>query len=473
MDLRQLFGGAPPRFDFDALVSGGSAAIGVLLAVLVAGLLMSWAQSWADRRGLVTLGSTNIAALLAVCRDGLVSLFILVGANLPLVDSSALLVLAVALGFAMAAFAVRLAALLGAASSVQWTLALLLLLGAPVALLGGLRPLRTGLDAVGIELGNHRISLLSVVSAAVVAALLYGAARGANRLISHLIGRSNGLDEAQQLLLRKLAGLAVVTVAVLLGLDLLGISLTSLAVFSGAFGLAVGFGLQKTLGNLLAGLILLMDRSIKPGDVIVVGDTFGAVNKIGVRAVSVVTRDGKEHLIPNEQLMTEAVENWSYSSRNVRIHIDVGVSYLSDIPLAQRLMVEAAKASKRVLASPAPTVWLKGFGDSSVDHDLLVWVADPEAGVGNVRSEILNRLWVAFKQHGIEIPFPQRDLHIKGLPGQPEPPPPPAGDYEPPDDPEPLPADLADAVPAVPEREQSAPKARKPAAKKPPAKPVS
>jgi hypothetical protein len=115
------------------------------------------------------------------------------------------------------------------------------------------------------------------------------------------------------------------------GIDLLGIDLTALTVFSGAFGLAVGFGLQKTFGNLIAGIILLMDRSVKPGDVIVVGDSFGHVTKIGVRAVSIVTRDGKEHLIPNENLMTQEVENWSYSSRDVRVHIPVGIAYDCDL----------------------------------------------------------------------------------------------------------------------------------------------
>ena len=149
---------------------------------------------------------------------------------------------------------------------------------------------------------------------------------------------------------------------------------------------------------------------------IVVGDTFGAVSKIGVRAVSVITRDGKEHLIPNEQLMTEPVENWSYSNRNVRVHIPVGVSYSSNLALAQKLMIDAAHAAARVLHDPKPSVWLKNFGDSSVEHDIMVWITDPELGVGNVRSDVLNRIWVLFDENGIEIPFPQRDIHIRSMP---------------------------------------------------------
>ena len=268
------------------------------------------------------------------------------------------------------------------------------------------------LDAIGIAIGTHRISLLSVLTFIIAAVIIYWAARLAYRFVSRLIRQSKRLDLSQQVLVQKIAGLAIVAIAILIGIDVLGIDLTALAVFSGALGLAIGFGLQKTLGNLIAGLILLMDRSVKPGDVIAVGDAVGAITKIGIRAVSVVTRDGKEFLIPNETLMTETVENWSYSSRNVRLKIPVGVSYNCDLGLAQRLMIEAASAAPRVLTDPAPTVWLKAFGDSSVDHDIIVWIEDPELGIGNVQSEILNIVWVLFKQNGIEFPFPQRDLHI-------------------------------------------------------------
>jgi len=279
--------------------------------------------------------------------------------------------------------------------------------------LGGLRSLTGALDRVGLTVGTRGISLLGAVNFIVIGAVLYLLPRLANRVLTHSIEKMHAMDVSQRALVQKLGSLLIIVAAVLLGVDLLGIDLTAFTVFSGAIGLAIGFGLQKTFGNVIAGLILLMDRSVKPGDVIVVGDTFVAVTKIGVRAVSLVTRDGKEHLIPNEQLMTEPVENWSYSNRNVRVHIPVGISYDSDLPLAQRLMIEAARAAARVLENPKSTVWLTGFGDSSVDDEIMAWIADPEAGVGNVRSEILNRLWVSFKEHDIEIPFPQRDIHIR------------------------------------------------------------
>ena len=292
--------------------------------------------------------------------------------------------------------------------------------GAFVALLaravGGLKPITQTLDRVGFSAGEHRFSLLTIIQILITVVAIYAVVKLVNRVLGHTIRHASGFDATQQLLAQKLASVAVIVVAFFIGIDLIGIDLTALAVFSGAFGLAVGFGFQKTFGNLIAGIILLMDRSIKPGDVIVVGDSFGHVTKIGVRAVSIVTRDGKEHLIPNENLMTQEVENWSYSSRNVRVHIPVGIAYDCNLPLAQQLMIQAAKESKRVLQAPEPRVWLRAFGESSVEHEILVWIADPEAGVGNVQSEILNRVWVLFKENAIAIPFPQRDIRIKEWP---------------------------------------------------------
>ncbi|HEX8127125.1 MAG TPA: mechanosensitive ion channel domain-containing protein [Allosphingosinicella sp.] len=281
---------------------------------------------------------------------------------------------------------------------------------------GGLKPITDTLDRVGFTAGETRVSILTALQVLVTLVALYAVVKLLNRVVGHSIHRASGLDATQQLLGQKLASVAILIAAFFIGIDLIGIDLTALAVFSGAFGLAVGFGLQKTFGNLIAGIILLMDRSIKPGDVIVVGESFGNVTKIGVRAVSIVTRDGKEHLIPNENLMTQEVENWSYSSRDVRVHIPVGVAYDCDLPLAQKLMIQAATEAGRVMQNRPPKVWLTAFGESSVDHEILVWISDPEQGVGSVRSEILNRVWKLFRENGIDLPFPQRDLHIKDWP---------------------------------------------------------
>lgn len=330
---------------------------------------------------------------------------------------------AIVLGVALAAWAAMVVSgLVRGLQMPRWVAALLAgvtffaLLARAV---GGLKPITDTLDRVGFTAGETRISLLTVLQVLVILVAIYAAVKLLNRIIGHSIRRATGLDATQQLLGQKLASVAILIAAFFIGIDLLGIDLTALAVFSGAFGLAVGFGLQKTFGNLIAGIILLMDRSIKPGDVIVVGESFGHVTKIGVRAVSIVTRDGKEHLIPNENLMTQEVENWSYSSRDVRVHIPVGIAYDCDLPLAQKLMVQAASESERVMKNRPPKVWLTAFGESSVEHEILVWISDPEQGVGSVRSEILNRVWELFRENRIDLPFPQRDLHIKDWPGMP------------------------------------------------------
>ena len=300
---------------------------------------------------------------------------------------------------------------------IAWALAAFLFVAILADAVGGLDKIRAVLDGMAFTIGSRRLSLLILIQIAVALLALYLVVRLINRLVGQSIQHASGLDPTQQLLAQKLAAIAIIAIAFFVGIDLAGIDLTALAVFSGALGLAVGFGLQKTFGNLIAGIILLMDRSIKPGDVISVGDSFGSVSKIGVRAVSIVTREGKEHLIPNENLMTEEVINWSYSTRDVRISIPVGIAYDCDVALAQKLMIEAATAAKRVLDSPKPVVWMTAFGESSIEHEIRIWIVDPEAGLGSVRSDILNRLWQLFRENGIEVPYPQRDVRVKSLPG--------------------------------------------------------
>jgi small-conductance mechanosensitive channel len=321
------------------------------------------------------------------------------------------LILGIGLGLSVALLAAYALRTLAIPRWAALPLALLLFLSIVSGTSGGLAPVGAMLDTVGISLGKRRITLLGLLSIAATCVALFALVRLANRLIGRSIDHTDGFDPTQKLLAQKLAAIAVIVAAFFIGVDLLGIDLTAFAVFSGALGLAIGFGLQKTFGNLIAGIILLMDRSIKPGDVIVVGDSFGWVNKIGVRAVSVITRDGKEHLIPNENLMTQEVENWSYSDRNVRVRIPVGVGYDCDLTLAQSLMRQAALDCQRVLREPEPNVWLIGFGDSRVDHEILVWISDPQGGVSNVKSDVLNRLWHLFRDHGITIPYPQRVIH--------------------------------------------------------------
>ena len=296
---------------------------------------------------------------------------------------------------------------------VAWSLALFLFVAILADAVGGLDKVTGPLDAIAFTIGHRRLSLLALVQILIGLLALYAAVKLVNRLIGQSLQYAGGLDPTQRLLTQKLAALAVTAIAFFIGIDLAGIDLTALAVFSGALGLAVGFGLQKTFGNLIAGIILLMDRSIKPGDVISVGETFGQVNKIGVRAVSIVTRDGKEYLIPNELLMTQEVVNWSYSTRDVRISIPVSVAYDCDTELARKLMIAAADASPRVLATPKPNVWITKLGENGIDHEIRVWILDPEAGIGPVRSEILSRVLELFRENHIAIPSPQREIVVK------------------------------------------------------------
>lgn len=277
------------------------------------------------------------------------------------------------------------------------------------------------LDDLGFDVGRTHISLFNAVWMVfvVIAVLVFG--RLASRIGRRAVRSMRGLDGTQRALGEKLMTVTVWSVAVLVGIDAMGINLTTLTVFSGAFGLAVGFGLQKTFGNLIAGVILLMDRSIKPGDVIAVtdtkGSTFGVVHRIGVRAVSLTTRDNREILIPNEILMTTQVENWSYSSRLVGITVPINIAYGSDIALAERLLVEAASTAPRVLADPEPSVLLHAFGASGIEMLIYVSIEDPENGVANVQSDVLKAAWHSLKAHGVEIPLPQSDVALRDSDG--------------------------------------------------------
>jgi len=283
---------------------------------------------------------------------------------------------------------------------------------------GELRDVVAILDSWGFTVANYHVSVWTALLVVIVVVGVFLMGKLLTKMARWSLGKVTRLDSTQKLLADKLIGIAIWAFAILVGIDILGIDLTALTVFSGAFGLAVGFGLQKTFGNMLAGIILLMDRSIKPGDVIAVSDptgreSFGQIRRIGIRAISVVTRDRKEYLIPNENLMVNQVVNWSYSSREVRVKAPVGVAYGSDLDLAETLMLQAAQEAPRVLTSPEAKVLLMNFGPNSVEFEIRFWITDPEEGVTGVRSEVLKRVWHLFKENGIELPFPQLDLYLR------------------------------------------------------------
>ena len=269
------------------------------------------------------------------------------------------------------------------------------------------------LDSMAVSVGSLRISVLLLVKGAVTLALFLWLASTFARVLETRLKRLSELTPAMQVLTLKLVRFALITFAVVLALASVGIDLTALAVFSGAVGVGIGLGLQKVVSNLVSGVILLVDRSVKPGDVIEIQSTYGWITSLNARYVSLATRDGKELLIPNEDLITSRVTNWSYSSDLIRQSVIVGVSYDSDVHLAIRLAVEAAGAVSRILEVPKPACLLKEFGDSAVNLELRFWIQDPANGTANVRSEVMLRIWDLFHEHGIEFPFPQRDLTLR------------------------------------------------------------
>jgi len=270
------------------------------------------------------------------------------------------------------------------------------------------------LDGVAITLGSVRISLFSVAKLLVLASVFLLLVLWLSRLIEGRITASERMDQAVSSGLSTVIKYGLVALAFLIALSSAGIDLSALGLLGGALGVGIGFGLQKVTGNLISGFLLLFDRSIRPGDVISIGDSFGWVQKLGARYVVVRDRNGVDTLIPNEELITTQVINWSYGDRHIRIKCPVQISYEDDPELAIRLMVKASAISERVLDDPPPACRLLGFGDSGIDLELRVWIDDPEAGVNNVRTEINLEIWRRFRAHGITIPFPQRDLHLKG-----------------------------------------------------------
>lgn len=269
------------------------------------------------------------------------------------------------------------------------------------------------LDTLVFPLGSIEITARGLVAGAITLVLTIWIALGIARLAENRIESVKGLNPSIKVLVHKFIRIILLALALVIAISSMGVDLTVLTIFSGAIGLGLGFGLQKVVSNFVCGFILLTDHSVKPGDVIEIGETYGWINNLRGRYVSVITRDGTEHLIPNEDLVTQRVVNWSYTNNLVRIRTPIGISYKSDPHQAIKIIREVADKNPRVLKKPEPTVQMRAFGDSSLDLELRCWINDPVNGIGNVRSSLLLDVWDAFKKHDIEIPFPQRDVHIR------------------------------------------------------------
>ncbi|HBD11933.1 MAG TPA: mechanosensitive ion channel protein MscS [Porticoccaceae bacterium] len=293
----------------------------------------------------------------------------------------------------------------------------------PIAALdvfGALGPIVEQMRELAIPLGENSdgepidISLLDVVRTLFYFLILFWAANFINRLLQQRILGIEDLSPSLKAMIGKILNVVMPVVALLIAFQIVGFNLATLAVFSGAVGLGIGLGLQRVVSNFVAGFTLLADRSIKPNDVIEIEDTFGWVTSMQARYVALRTRDGTEHLIPNDRFITEGVINWSRSDRNVRLHAPFGVTYATkDLRRVQALATEAASVVDRVVADPKPVCNVVEFGDSSINFDLRFWITDPQNGMANVRSEVYIGVWEALAENNIEIPFPQRDLHIR------------------------------------------------------------
>ncbi|MFD1794940.1 mechanosensitive ion channel family protein [Paracoccus aurantiacus] len=270
------------------------------------------------------------------------------------------------------------------------------------------------LDSFALSLGTVRLSALTVLQAMAVMTALLAGARLVTGAVSRKLGESADLSPTMRVLVAKILQIVLFTLAIVVGLKAIGVDLTGLAVFSGAVGVGLGFGLQKVVSNLVSGVIILLDKSVKPGDVISLGDTFGWIDALGARYVSVVTRDGKEYLIPNEDLVTSQVVNWSHTNDFVRLDVHFGTAYQDDPHKVSKVAINAAMSVKRVLAQRTPVCWITGFGESSVDYVLRFWISDAQGGLTNVRGQVFLALWDAFKENDISIPFPQREVRVLG-----------------------------------------------------------
>jgi small-conductance mechanosensitive channel len=292
---------------------------------------------------------------------------------------------------------------------------------AAASILGFLEGLIVRLDLLSVGFGAIRLSVLDLLRGLVQLALLVWVALVIAQLGENYVQNARGMAPSLRVLTGKLLRLGLVATALIVALTSIGIDITAFALVTGAFGVALGFGMQKTVSNLISGLLLLVDRSIKPGDVLELSDPsnrnvqlFGWVTALNARYVSLTTRDGTEWLVPNEELISQRIVNWSYNHKRLRLLTPIAISFDCDVRLAMQIAVKAARATPRVLHDPAPVCRLMSFGDSCVNLEMRFWIEDPTNGIINVRSDVLVSVWDEFRANGIRTRLGHRDLFIKG-----------------------------------------------------------
>jgi small-conductance mechanosensitive channel len=289
--------------------------------------------------------------------------------------------------------------------------------------LGWMDPIIATLDSVGIAAGKTRITVWSVLKLLFTLTLFMLAAAWVSRWVERRVKKLTSVAMSTRIGISKFANAFLIALSILIGLNAAGVDLTALTVLTGAVGLGLGFGLQSIAANFVSGFVLLMDRSIKPGDVISLSgqagtstENFGWVQELRGRYVVVRDRDGVEMLVPNQQLISNAVINWSYTDPRIRLKLPVRVSYKDDPELALKILLDACEGQARVLRDPPPVSRLMHFSDSGIELELRFWISDPQEGVNNVRSEVNRAIWRLFKEHRITIPMAQREIIVHSAP---------------------------------------------------------
>jgi small-conductance mechanosensitive channel len=298
-----------------------------------------------------------------------------------------------------------------------WTIAAL-------SILRLLDPVTNSLDSMALYVGGLRVTPLLILKTGALLMVTLWAANTLSNFLDRRVQSFSDLTPSIQVLIGKLIRIALFIFAVVIVLSSMGIDLSVLALFSGAVGVGLGFGLQKIVSNLVSGIILLADKSVKPGDIISVGEHFGRVGNMGARYTSVDTRDGREYLIPNEDFITQRVVNWTYSSDLVRLTVKFNTTYGSDPRKTLEAAIDAALSIERVLKKPPPISHLTAFGSSSIEYELWFWIKDPSIGIANVRSDVFLALWDTLAQRGIDIPKPaaaQRVIYELAQEDEPDP----------------------------------------------------
>jgi small-conductance mechanosensitive channel len=284
---------------------------------------------------------------------------------------------------------------------------------AALSILGQLAPVADALDSVSIVLGGLRLTPLLLIKLAALLAVALWVTNIASNFAESRITRSGDLTPSIQVLLIKMIRLGLMIFAVAAVMSAVGINLSALAIFSGAAGVGIGFGLQKIVANFISGIILLADKSVKPGDLVTIGDSTGRINEMKTRYISVAAGDGREFLIPNEDLVTQKVVNWTYTDKNTLVKINFGTSYDADPRLVCKLAIGVAETAPRFIKSKPPNCLLVEFAEAGMKFSLTFWIPDPD-GMDNVKSEVMLSLWDAFKRTGIRAPYPVREIRIRG-----------------------------------------------------------